>query len=236
MESIYKDNYEFIKENCKNINIIFSTAKNNIDFNLKNKKGKENILKLKEWFDLEDVGYLNQIHSNIVHDYNNEVREGDGIITDKKNVAVGVFTADCVPVLLYDKDKEIIAAVHSGWRGTFSGIVINTIGKMQKLYGCKGENIYAYIGPHNKVCCYEVGEDLIKKFKECSIYDEVNISDGNKLNLECCIIKQLEHKKVPRENISISDFCTFCNEQYDFYSYRKQKEQCGRMFSFIYMK
>ena len=71
-----------------------------------------------------------------------------------------MFTADCVPVILVDKENEAIAAIHSGWKGTFSSIVTETILRMKEEYNSKAENIVAYIGPHIRQCCYEVSEDL----------------------------------------------------------------------------
>ena len=88
------------------------------------------------------------------------MKEGDAIITNVKNVIIGVFTADCVPVILVDEENKVIAAIHSGWRGTFESITLKTIKKMKEEFNTNEINIKAYIGPHIRKCCYEVSEEL----------------------------------------------------------------------------
>ncbi|SKA76089.1 conserved hypothetical protein [Clostridium sp. USBA 49] len=240
MKKIAIDKYEFLTEKVKNANIFFSTAKNNIDFNINSDIGKNNIEKLKKLMGLEDILYLSQIHSDNIYITNNSLSlynyKGDGIITNKKNIGIGVFTADCVPVIIYDTNKEVIAAIHSGWRGTLSCIVIKAIEKMKKEFNSNPSDIVAYIGPHNMECCYEIGEDVAEKFKSCKTYKDIDIIKNNKLNLKLCISTQLKSQGVYLQNINSVDICTFCNKEYELYSYRKFGKNCGRMFSYIYMK
>ncbi|ERI92836.1 hypothetical protein HMPREF1982_01993 [Clostridiales bacterium oral taxon 876 str. F0540] len=235
MEHFQINNYDFITTSNKNAKFVFSTAKGDLNFNINEKCGKYNLLRLKEWFDINEVGYLNQIHSSLIYDYDNKVYEGDALITDKRKTAIGVFTADCVPVLIYDKKIDVIAAVHSGWKGTISGIVINTINKMKKDYNCCASDLVVCIGPHNRLCCYEVGEELIDLFNENELFKNKDIIINNKLDLEKCIIEQLLSAGVLRENIESIKICTFCDENIPLHSYRKQKQQSGRLFSFIYL-
>lgn len=238
MKKVAIDKYEFLIERNSEANIYFSTAKNDLNFNANSPIGKSNILMLKKWFELDDVLYLHQIHSDIVCVGNHDLYncEGDGIITNMRNVAVGVFTADCVPILMYDRRNKVIAAVHSGWKGTFSCIAVRTMQKMEKQFGSKPCDIVVYIGPHIMDCCYEIGEDVALKFKSCKLYDGSDIIKNNKLSLKTCIIKQFESICVPAENINSLDICTFCSKEYEMYSYRKSKIGNGRMFSFIFMK
>lgn len=228
--------YEFLEFKDENFYGYFSTGKNNLNFNKNTDDGIKNLEKLKEWFNLKNIGYLNQIHSDIVHVYDGKICDGDAIITDRKNIGIGVFTADCVPVLVYDKNRKVIAAIHSGWKGTKKCIVGKTIDKMILKYNTKVEDLRVYIGPHNMECCYEVSEDLIRDFKKQQIYRDTNISQGRNLSLQKCIIKQLINKGVMLNNIIKLDICTYCNQTYSLYSYRKNKEYSGRMFSFIFMK
>lgn len=88
--------------------------------------------------------------------------EGDGIVTNEKSTIIGAFTADCVPVILIDEVNNVIAAVHSGWKGTFNSISAIAVEKMISEYGSNVKNIKAYIGPHIRQCCYEVSEELKK--------------------------------------------------------------------------
>lgn len=230
------DGYEFLEFKEKNANIYFSTAKNNLDFNKNISEGKENLNKLKLWFQLDDVGYSNQIHSDVVNTYDEQISDGDALIADKRNIAIGIFTADCVPVLIYDKSKEIIAAIHSGWKGTIKSIVKKTIEKMALDYNSMAEDLVVYIGPHNMECCYKVSEELINEFKNKEMYKNINISSGRNLSLQNCILKQLLDSGVKEDKINTLNICTYCNDEYSLYSYRKAKKGYGRMFSFIFIK
>ena len=116
----------------------------------------------------KDIILLNQVHSNkfifIDEKYNNKTKpRADAIITSQKNLPIAVLTADCVPILICDDKKKIIAVIHAGWRGAYKGIIDNVIRFMLKK-GCKSKNIVASIGPSISQKNYEVKEDLKIKF------------------------------------------------------------------------
>lgn len=230
------ENYKFISFKETGMECVFSTAEGKLNFKIDDEQGIFNIEKLKKWFNVDLVGYLEQIHSDKIYKYDGNTYIGDALITNNKNVAIGVFTADCVPVLLYDLEKHSIAAVHSGWKGTLADIVPKTIDALKNTYNSKPENITAYIGPHNRVCCYEVGENLISNFKKHNLYSNLEISKGKNLDLEACIKAQLLSKGVQKPNIHTLDMCTFCNTDYKLHSYRKAANESGRMFSFIILR
>ena len=227
--------YKFIKFKCENVVILFSTASGELNFNCHTKEGLINLEKIKTYYNLKSIGYLNQIHSDIIFDFDGTIKDGDALITNKKNKAIGVFTADCVPVILVDINKTVIAAIHSGWKGTQAFIVSKTIERMQEVYGTEAENVRAYIGPHIGKCCYEVSNELIEKFTSKDIYSNIKISYRNNLDLEKCIIAQLNEKGIKDENINITNACTSCSKEYELYSYRKSENKKGRMFSFVYV-
>lgn len=235
MKSII-DKFEFISFNDNFIELNFSTAKNGLDFNMNTQNGLKNLENIKKWFDLNAVGYLKQTHSDEVVFYDSIVKDGDALITDKPNIAIGVFTADCVPVLIYDKKNKIIAAVHSGWKGTLMQIVSKTILTMRDTYKISLDDIIVYIGPHNRSCCYEFGQEALKQFYEVDIYKELNIYINGKLDLDKCIRSQLINIGLNENNIQDVKICTSCDDEYELFSYRKQKENCGRMFSFIFIR
>ena len=236
MERVLIGGYKFIKVNLGGAEAVFSTGKNGLDFNKNTEEGQNNIQNIKEWFGVKKVGFLNQIHSDCVITYDGEVKEGDALITNKKNNAIGVFTADCVPILLYDKQSSAIAAVHSGWRGTFSCILLKTIEEMEKVYGTRAEDLVVYIGPHMHQCCYEVSEEIIDQFKNSEVYKGLDLANGRMLSMTNCIFHQLRIKGVDEDNINDLNICTFCNTEYELHSYRKSTNKYGRMFSFIYTK
>ena len=115
-----------------------------------------------------DIFLLNQIHSNkfvfIDHKYNLKTKpKADAVITNQKKIPIAVLTADCVPILIYDSKKKIIAAIHAGWKGAYKNIIEKVLKFMMKK-GSKPQNIIAIIGPCISVQNYEVQEDLKKKF------------------------------------------------------------------------
>lgn len=224
------------------INLVFSNAEMNRSFNRHTEEGINNLLSLKEDFNVNEVRYIRQIHSDKVFVYkgNDEEfieNEGDGIITNEKSVIVGAFTADCVPVLLVDEVKCVVGAVHSGWKGTFNDISKKAVEKMIKEYGSNVEDIRAYIGPHIRQCCYEVSEELKEKFIEkFNMIPEENLFNGRNLSMELCIESDLKTIGLKDENIYSLKLCTHCEKESKLFSYRASNGTYGRLFSFIYIK
>ena len=231
---INKDGMEFLEVEDGKINILFSLATNDISYKITSEEGRRNLEKLKDRFEVKEVNFTNQIHSNFIINLDEEIdstkKEADALILSRKNEIVGVFTADCVPVVLYDKEKEVIAAVHSGWKGTIADISRKVAYQMKDKYDCK--NIKVIIGPCVGKCCYQVSEELVTKFKEK--YGE-NVADGRMLDLKFAIRKQLEDI-IKNENIRDLDLCTNCNTDYELHSYRRKMEDSGRLFSFAFIK
>lgn len=230
-----KNNLDFINIKDENVELNFSTANKNLDFNINNKKGIENLNNLKNLYKLKAVAYLKQIHSDKIYVFDGKDHEGDALITDKPDVAIGIFTADCVPVLMYSKEKGVIAAVHSGWKGTFLEIAAKTAKKMSVDFGVNFEDLNVYIGPHNRVCCYDFGEDIAKQFANKGVYHFSDIYVNGKLNLSKCITIQLKKIGILENKIHDLNLCTSCSKEYKFFSYRNNNK-CGRMYSFIYIK
>ncbi|MDB4846423.1 peptidoglycan editing factor PgeF [Pelagibacteraceae bacterium] len=109
---------------------------------------------------------LNQIHSNKFyfikknHNFSKRIK-ADSLITNVKNIAIGVLTADCVPILIYDKNKNFISAIHAGWKGAYKGVINNTINFLLKN-GSNRKNLVAVIGP----CISEKNYEIKKNFKD----------------------------------------------------------------------
>lgn len=235
-----KDDFMIIDNN--KFKIVFTNAEKGRSFNRNTEEGLKELELLKKEFNAEDIIYLKQVHSDKILKYTKndmDIRnnEGDAIITDEKNVIIGVFTADCVPVILIDEEKGVIAAIHSGWRGTFESITLKTTEKMKNEFKSDKNNIKAYIGPHIRKCCYEVSEDLKKNFleKKNEIIEEKLFNERN-LNLEECIIDDLKKAGVEESNINSLDLCTYCSDEIKLHSYRKSQGAYGRMFSFIILR
>jgi YfiH family protein len=161
------------------------------------------------------------------------IEDCDALITNEKEIVLTILTADCVPVLLYDNEKEVVAAVHAGWKGTKAKIVAKTVKKMKEMYGCEPENIIAAVAPSIGSCCYEVGEDVAEHFFDTA---DGCRKTGEKYMLDLPLInkKQLLDVGLKEVNIEMSDVCTAC-EVDRYFSYRKEQGCSGRFMSMIGM-
>lgn len=219
----------------------------------------ETVLKNLELFsnalgiDPHSVVSATQIHSAVVRKISFEnCGEGyyfptqvacDGYVSDKKGIALGIRTADCVPILFYapknNNSKDIISAVHAGWRGTYKNIVSCAIGRMVEM-GAKTEDIKVAIGPSIKSCCYEVSKDFFdafcdtigKKNAECFIKPSSKKEGHFMADLQKINQYQLQACGIRSENIDIANICTCCNPK-EFYSHRYSGEARGTMLSLI---
>ncbi len=187
---------------------------------------------------LSRIHTIKQVHSNVVFLLSDKVArektvEGDAIVTSMRNLGVGVYTADCVPLLLVDGDARVVAAVHAGWRGTLSGIINRTISRMEKSYGILSSEISAAVGPSIGMCCYEVGEEVavqfMKKYDRCREFVSKRSDSKYLIDLGMANVRNLVDAGVA--NFEVMDICTMCNG--DFHSYRREGRGVGRQLSFI---
>lgn len=200
---------------------------------------KENVdknrqkLALKYDYKNENLCYMNQIHSAnvVVVDENSPkyIDNCDALITKTKNLPLMVMVADCIPILMFDEVKGVIAAIHAGRNSTFLKISEITAKKMIEDFSCKIENIKVIMGPSIQKCCYEVNDEL-KNIVEESFGKEFVI--GNNIDLQGINKKLLENLGI--KNIEISSICTKCSNK-PFFSYRKEKNT-GRFAGVITFK
>ncbi|KLE10620.1 peptidoglycan editing factor PgeF [Aliarcobacter butzleri] len=200
---------------------------------------KENVdknrqkLALKYDYKNEDLCYMNQIHSAnvVVVDENSPkyIDNCDALITKTKNLPLMVMVADCIPILMFDEVKGVIAAIHAGRNSTFLKISEITAKEMIENFSCKTENIKVIMGPSIQKCCYEVNDEL-KNIVEKSFGKEFVI--GNNIDLQGINKKLLENLGI--KNIEISSICTKCSNK-PFFSYRKEKNT-GRFAGVITFK
>ena len=165
---------------------------------------------------------------------NEPFEETDALITSLPGVFIGVKTADCVPVLLYDSYTQTIAAVHSGWRGTVQNIVAETLRTMQHEYGTQASNVWAAIGPCISMEHYEVGPEVRtefeNQFQSKQISEVIKPKSNGKilLNLKKAIEFQLRDWGLPASQIDCMEACTFIADD-RFYSARRDGTATGRM-------
>jgi len=153
-----------------------------------------------------------------------ELLETDALITSERGICIAVMSADCVPVLLFDKKNDAIAAIHSGWRGTVAKILEKTLKEMQLLFGTKGEHLIAGIGPSVSQEAYEVGDEVVRAVNDSFGKDSgLLIPQPNqkaKLDLWKANKLQLLEFGVSPSKVEISNLCTVTNNEF-FFSARK---------------
>lgn len=179
----------------KNLNIIYTEKQDNVD-------------KILKELPVEDIIFPKQTHSNNIKKYSCNLDNCDGLYIDKKNIAVGVKTADCGAVVLTDYKK--LAVIHAGWRGILGGIIENAL----SLFDDELE--LAFLSPFARSCCYEVKEDFVEnlkseekfylKYKDSKIYFQMENIIKDKLKLKV-------------KHIYDTQKCTICSE--NLFSYRK---------------
>lgn len=164
----------------------------------------------------------------------------DAVITDLKQTCIGVSTADCIPVLLHDTKRGVIAAIHAGWRGTVAMIVCKTIEEMKRVYGSCAGDIDAIIGPGISLDAFEVGDEVYNEFATAGFpmksiarcYPTTNGRTKWHLDLWEANSLLLQECGVERERIEIAGVCTFTRHT-EFFSARRLGINSGRIFSGI---
>ena len=155
--------------------------------------------------------------------------EADALVTTQRDVALAIFTADCVPIFVLDVETPAIGIAHAGWRGTLARIAVNTLARMKTLFGTVAANCQIHLGPSIQQCCYTVSTELFTQFTDLF---GGTVRSGTNLNLQSANVTQLVEIGVPTAAISVSPFCTACRTDI-FYSHRAEDGQTGRMLSFI---
>ena len=211
-------------------------------------KSKEHV----KWF-LESIGIengslflVNQVHGDeifILEDQDfacSEVRKisADALLTQLHGKPIGIFTADCLPILVYDPRLKVIGAIHAGRRGSAQSIILKVVREMVRVYGSRPEELVAGFGPAIGGCCYEVGEDCIQPFKEL-FPDEKSLFrfglSGNYF-LDLIAVNKVEGEKAGLlpGNIFSMDHCTCCSTR-NLYSYRREGKT-GRILTTIMLR
>ena len=177
-------------------------------------------------FNYDNIVFNTQVHGADVRIVESEAditysgKEADGLITSLQATPLLIFTADCVPIVFYDKKQGVVALAHAGWRGTYGNIAGEMVNIMRNKYGCKVEDVKTIIGPSVSVDNYEVSHDLIEKFAALEVQDYYKENDGKYYLDLWQLNKELLRKcGILEENIKIIDFCTVRDND-KFFSYR----------------
>lgn len=172
-----------------------------------------------------------QVHSDNIQivDKPGFYADTDGLITSRKDLFLVISTADCVPVMIYDRRNSVIAAIHSGWRGTQKNITGKVIEMLIRNFKSEPEDLVIFIGPGISSEHFEVGKDVSEMFEQKYV-----IQRGEKyyVNILENILDQIKNFEVKQEQIEFSEKCTFAEKDY-LHSYRRDRDKSGRMFSVI---
>ena len=215
--------------NNKKINILFSDSKHSVDtafyrernFSAFDLINHEPFVSVANKMSLNSLFFLHQKHSTQGHIITNQSESkqfknftvfGDYLITNCSNVGLGIVTADCLPVIIYDSKNNVVAAVHSGWKGAVNEILLKVFEKMKEQFNTDLNDVYAFLGPSAKACCYEVQSDFVNNLV-CS-----NIVERNSklfFDLSGFVKEQLLHLGVFENHIdSRVNICTICDHNF----------------------
>ena len=212
----YEKNIKSYKKLCEKLNMNYKNlVKPNQDHTDKVKLVKDKIEINKPDFDIKEYDRI------------------DGLFTNKKDIILGTTNADCILLLFYDPIKDIIANIHSGWRGTLQRISVKTVEKMVKEFNCNPEDIICCICPSIRKCHFEVDKDVKDMFE--NEYRDLNLDEiieekvtNQKWNIDTILINKIILKEagLKEKNIIDSKICSVCNSN-KIHSYRVEKEGYG---------
>jgi YfiH family protein len=194
------------------------------------------------WPDVSRLVTPKQIHSNHVlvvpggapAGAVSRFGQGDALVSVQPEIMIGIRTADCLPIVLVGANPRSLGVIHAGWRGTVSEISVHAVRAMMCRFGTSPDQIWAAIGPGIGPCCFEVGPDVAVQFK--GIFPErVDFHHRTHIDLAEANRRQLESSRVPSIQIEVSGLCTVCLAN-EFHSFRRDKEQAGRMISAVGQK
>lgn len=152
--------------------------------------------------------------------------DADFLCTDQKGYGLAVTTADCVPLAMYDSQKQVVAMVHAGWKGLVTGVLEQALQKMLLTYGSKPEDIELFIGPCARYCCYEVQQDVydLLEQKVGTVLKEVSRFFEGHIFVDLALLTRLlllQNDSVQKNIYTQYSACTLCTA--DYCSYRRQK-------------
>jgi len=197
-------------------------------------------------FDSRNLVLTRQIHSDIVRTVTRKDARGfdhrtypecDALITRDPGTVLGIFTADCTPILFYDPVAGAVGAAHAGWRGTAADIAGKTVRAMEQTFGCRAVDIHAAIGPNIGPCCFETDEDVPKALEAAfgsGIWDYAR-KKQDKYYVNLKEINALALRRAGVENIEISTDCTMCAHD-RFWSHRYTRGNRGSQGAIIVCK
>ena len=180
-----------------------------------------------------------QVHGTQVYRVDaptHDVIEGvDAVMTDVAGLCIGVSTADCIPILLYDPCHHAVCAVHAGWRGTVQRILCHAIAAMTKAYGTIPADLKAVIGPGISLESFEVGDEVYQQFADAGFDMHAIARKYKKWHLDLPLCNRMQMEDLGIRHILMSGICTYqhCD---DYFSARRLGVKSGRIFTGILLR
>lgn len=182
---------------------------------------------------------LHQVHGSTVRVVPPAPRDGgrpdgDALVTGTAGLALGVWVADCVPILICDPRSRAVAAVHAGWRGTVAGILGAAIGTLRERFGSRPADLRVALGPAIGVCCFEVGDEVVDALLRADPGAGSSVRRGPRAHIDLYEAnrRQALASGVPPGQVQSADLCTVCRPDL-LESFRRDRQSAGRMAGFI---
>jgi len=185
-------------------------------------------------YELEKLVFMKQIHSDLSEIVDQSYTfytppECDALITNIPDIPLMVMSADCTPILIFDSERNVIAAVHAGRAGALEDILPKTIKKMQTGFGTNIEDLKISLGPSIHGCCYEINQDIAEKVENKGYKNALRHQDKKVfLDVNTILLIQLSKFSIDPSNIEVIDACTSCHSD-TYFSYRAHHQRTGRI-------
>ena len=180
----------------------------------------------------DKLAYAHQVHSKRVFivDSPGITSRCDGLITKNAQITLAIQVADCIPLYIAEKTGKLVGLVHAGWRGSVLGVSYEAIMIMRRKFNIHTSDIFTFLGPSIRSCCYEVGSEVAKHFPDHHLIEK----GENKYSLDLIGVNldQLKIAGIKNNNISIDKRCTYCSTD-GLHSFRRDEEFAGRNICFI---
>lgn len=198
---------------------------------------------LRDILGIESLIFLKQIHKNTGYVVTQEAHaslnrpflaQGDYLLTDMPGVAIGIMTADCLPIIIHDTRTNAIAAIHAGWRGSVEHIAQRAFKRMQEAYGTRGVDVRVFFGPSAQPCCYEVGESVTAHCEIDLLLSDCLVAHNESmyLNIARYNMLQLMDIGVPKLAFHLNyNTCTICDKR--LCSYRRDGKSPYRQMTVV---
>lgn len=177
--------------------------------------------------DIDSLIRADLVHGNTIKvvtakNKRKKILRTDGLLTNEKNIFLSITVADCLPIFLYDFEKEIVGLIHGGWRSLAKNILGRTIGELKKNFKSQPKNILAGVGPGISQCHFEVRKEVLVKFK--SFPTEIFLKKDEKIFMDLKKVAEIQllNLGLKKENIEINPDCTYCLKN-KYFSYRREK-------------